>query len=278
MEFGWEAQQVQADAPNVVETAAQAGASVIVLDGPQLSEQALIIVGRYPQTYFIALHPVAGDLPANLVAFTEARTDQAAFLAGMAAGFATAKKYVVVIGDPTTSEGLKSTNGFLHGARYACPKCRVETVAVTGDLEKDKASVVIYANSGADVFFAAAGVPDELMLRATESEAWVIGWGGDVYMTAFESGNHPGAGRVLTSVFLDPSTALYTALTAYHAGAPLTGAHPPSAANGAVGIALYRSPSDALSPFDKQAIETALNQLADGSLDPGIDPVTGEEK
>jgi hypothetical protein len=83
---------------------------------------------------------------------------------------------------------------------------------------------------------------------------------------------------VLTSVYLDAGEAVRAALAAFHDGKPLSGVQPLSAASGAIVLAPIRSPADRLSIPDQADIATALARLADGSLETGIDPVTGEEK
>jgi len=71
--------------------------------------------------------------------------------------------------------------------------------------------------------------------------------------------------------------AVQTALAGYVAGVPPAGAQPFSAANGAVALAPYRVSEDVLSELDRQEIAAVLARLADGSLDTGINPLTGDE-
>jgi basic membrane lipoprotein Med (substrate-binding protein (PBP1-ABC) superfamily) len=279
-EFGWSFERMPEASPGAINTVAQAGADVIVIDGLAAQDRALSVAADYPSAYFIGLHPSAGgDLPANMITLggVDSRHDQAGFLAGMAAGFASETQKVAVVGDPNTAEGRKYRNGFLHGVRYACPKCRVDFIdlgATEGTLSEE---AVRYALFGFDVIFAAAGQPgDEALRAAAEKGAFVIGSRSDMYTTLFGNGAAPGAERVLTSVFLDEAQALLAALAAFRIGHPFTGAQPLSAANGAVSLAPIRG--NRLSLPDQQDIAAALARLADGSLETGIDPVTGEEK
>ncbi len=283
-EFAWETSWAQDTASSAVKAAAQSGAAVVVVDGVDLEKQARAIAGNYPQVYFIALHAAGGDPPSNMLALGAPRHDQAGFIAGLIAGLATQTKFVAVIGDPRSADGLKHINGFAHGARYACPKCRIEGIDAASQPPPASKAAFIYAASGCDVFFVAAETPGEKTLVMTaESMAeretgWVIGAGGDVYTTVFANGQAPGADRLLTSVYLDEGAALYHALAAFHDGAPLTGSQPFAASTGAIVVAPYNAPLEVFSALDRQVVATALGRLADGSLETGIDPATGEEK
>jgi basic membrane protein A len=200
----------------------------------------------------------------------------------MAAGFATEQKYVTAISDPNSVEGRKYRNGFLHGVRYACPKCRVEfiDVANTTDTATASTEAAKYVLFGADVFFAAAGeAGDAALVTVAQSGAWVIGSGyADVYNTIFGNGSIAGADHVLTSAYVDVGEAVRAALSSFHDGKPLSGVQPFSVASGAIALAPIRSPADRLSIPDQADIVNALARLADGSLETGIDPATGEER
>lgn len=283
-DFGWETEfgQGNGSAEETILNLAQNGAQVIVTWGQPMQAATLNAARQFPRIYFIGVDQSGTDLPPHVLLLdgAAAREDQAGFLAGMAAGFATQVKRVVVIGDPGSAAGLKYRNGFLHGVRYTCPRCRVDNIdapdlADTAGAADTAAKYKLY---GVDVFFAAAGqAGDAALARVAQAGAKVIGSGSDVYVTLFGNGAAPGAGNVLTSVYLDPAAALYTALIQYHAGAPLLGAQPLSAANGAVRLAPYRDAARLL-PLDQQDLAAMLTRLADGSFETGIDPLTGEER
>jgi basic membrane lipoprotein Med (substrate-binding protein (PBP1-ABC) superfamily) len=284
-ELGWTyAARVEGD-PAVIETTLQAGGTVLVIDGPTLAEQARLAAQAWPAAYFISLTSGEAESPAtNMLAFSGSRFDQLGFLAGMAAGLATRVQSVTAVTDLSLA-GLNYRNGFLHGVRYTCPRCQLQYIDVF-DVENGGAeaaqTAALYASISSDVFFAAAGQAGEAaLLAAAQRGAWVIGAQVDVYTTVFENGAVTGADRVLTSLFLDQSAAVYNALKAYAtsasgAGAPLTGQQPYAAANGAIVMAPYRT--QALNSLDQQEIAHALARLADGSLDTGVDPATGQER
>ena len=279
-EFGW---SFELAPPEALRTLAQS-ASVIVVDDATSQATTRAVAAEFPKVYFVGVNQSAvEDPPPNLLMLggPPSRQDQAGFLAGMAAGLATQTRKVAVVGDPATAEGLKYRNGFLHGVRYACPRCRVDFIDVANTDQTTWASeeAARYALYGTDVFFGAAGpAGDAALTAAAENGAWALGSVNDAYATFFNNGAAPGADRVLTSVYLDAGEALYTALASYHAGKPLSGVQPLSATTGAIVLAPVRDKIGALTALDQADLAAALARLADGSLDTGIDPLTGEER
>ena len=266
-EFGWGYTLVQNAAPNALEEAALMGGPVLVLDGAAVTEYARPIAHGYRGHYFIALSPLQGPVVStNLLALEGERFDQLGFLAGMAAGFATETQRVAAVAD-TSVEGLNYRNGFLHGVRYTCPRCEVKFFEA-GD---------VAAGLYTDVVFVAPGETQAAVLAsAAQAGAWVIGAG-----QAFANGATPGADKLLMSVSLDVGAAVDTAVRNYYAatlgqGFTLTGQWPLSAQTGALVITSFDTP--ALNSLDHQEIITAYGRLADGSLDTGVDPATGQEK
>jgi basic membrane lipoprotein Med (substrate-binding protein (PBP1-ABC) superfamily) len=279
-EFGWNFAQTPEASPEAIRAAAQSGAQVVVVGGEALQERARQIAREFPQTHFLTFGLSGEDLPPNVASLggPGSRYDQLGFMAGAAAGFGTENQIVTAISDPNTVEGLNYRNGFLHGVRYTCPRCRVQFIDVVNAAEAS-AQAALYASLGSDVFFAAAGqAGDEALVAAAQNGAWVIGSGQDIYVGMFGDGSAPGADQVLTTVYVDMEAVIYRALSAYHDGAPLSGAQPFSAASGAITLAPYRNPDGPLNALDQQEIAAALARLADGSLETGVDPATGQER
>jgi basic membrane lipoprotein Med (substrate-binding protein (PBP1-ABC) superfamily) len=259
------------------------GVAVLVADGPEFEAVAHETAAANPALYVIGVgHSGAEvELP-NLLALGGplSREDQLGFMAGVVTGYLTEGRVVTAIANPATSLGLKYRNGFLHGVRYACSRCRVDFI----DLADENATAfaaeraALNAQLSSDVVFAATWPAGEAGLKAAAGVgAWVVGAGGDLYVTAFENGAAPGADRVVTSAYFEAGAAVQAALAGYATGAPLSGVQPLSAANGAVALAPYRVSEDVLSELDRQEIAAVLSRLADGSLDTGINPLTGDE-
>ncbi|MCC7360887.1 MAG: BMP family ABC transporter substrate-binding protein [Anaerolineales bacterium] len=280
---GW---QVQAGADPGAP--AQAGAVLVVADGAELEAATRAAAANNAGVYFIGLNQAGPDTPLpNLLTLggPNPREDQAGFAAGLIAGYVTEVQAVTAIANTATATGRKYRNGFLHGVRYSCPRCQVFFIDLTDESATQYAAdqARFAAINTSDVVFAAAGAAGWAGLRAAaEAGVWVIGGGGDAYAEAFDNGGAAGAERLVTSVYLDPAAAALTglnaALEAYAAGAPLTGAQPYAAANGAVKVLPPRVGPEVLSDLDQQDVQQALARLADGSLETGVDPLTGDER
>lgn len=287
-EFGWAAEVGPRNSSVEISLRdlANGGAQIMVVYGEtlpvEMSQAVHAVASEFPSVTFVSVNLLfQAEPPANVSAVGGAgsRYDQLGFLAGMAAGLATETKTVAAVTDLSV-EGLNYRNGFLHGVRYTCPRCQLQYIDVfdieNGGVEAAQ-TAALYASISSDVVFAAAGnAGNEALKAAAQAGAWVIGTSSDVYITVFENGVVPGADKTLTSVYFEAGAAVYQALVQYHAGASLSGAHPFSAATQAIALASYRG--DALNMLDQQEIAAALARLADGTLDTGIDPLTGQEK
>ncbi len=248
--------------------------SVVSISAELTPQQWLGLAQQYPATYFAILGwPAPGvEPPANLlfVGGPDNREDQAGFLAGLIAGLATRSQRVAVFGELQTPAGLKYRHGFAAGLRYACPRCRLDLVdlASTGDTAFAAAEGRKYALLGADVIFAAAGEAGAAALAgAAEGGAWVI---------ASDASPLPDSDRLLTRVSLSPMAAFESALADLAAGKPRSGVEPLSLANG--GVVLTPLRPGVLSPLDLQDLGAIMQKLAEGALETGVDPLTGEEK
>jgi basic membrane protein A len=264
-------------------TLAKNGAQLIIADGADLDAATQAAATAFPKSYFISVNQAgpAAALP-NLLSLGagSSRQDQLGFMAGVVAGYATRAHVVTAVGYTASALGLKYRTGFLHGVRYSCSRCRVDFIDLTdlNDGATAAAKARLNASLSSDVVFAAAGPAGAQALQAAaQAGAWVIGVDADVYVQDFGSGSAQGAGKVLTSAYFDPGAAVAAALKAYQAGKPWTGAQPFSALNGAVALAPLRVSSDVLGDLDRHDIAAALALLADGSLETGIDPLTGNE-
>ena len=263
---------------------------VIVADGADLADAARAAAQAFPKTYFISFIPPGqasavgpGDPLPNLLTLGAGptRQDQLGFMDGVVAGYATQAKVLSAVGYTTDAIGLKYRNGFLHGVRLSCSRCRVDFVDVT-DLNDGAAAAAkarLNASLSSDVVFAAAGAASAAALQAAAGQgAWVLGADADIYQSVFGGGATAGADKVLASAYFDPVAAVVAALKAYLAGKPWTGPQPYAAATGALGLAPYRVSTDVLSDLDRSDALAVLGQLADGSLDTGIDLATGSEQ
>jgi basic membrane lipoprotein Med (substrate-binding protein (PBP1-ABC) superfamily) len=288
--FGMPVQLDTGDPAQRVAVLVNLGMQVIVTDGADLADATRAAAIAFPKVYFINLLPLGqsgqpsqGDKLPNLLSLGAgaAREDQLGFLDGVAAGYATQAKIVTAVGYVTDATGLSYRNGFLHGVRLSCSRCRVDFVDLSdlSDGATAAAKAKLNASLSSDVVFAAAGAATAPALQAAAAAgAWVAGADNDIYTTIFGGGATAGADKVLASAYFDPGTAVTAALKAYSAGTPWTGPMPYSAATGALVLAPFHVSTDVLSDLDRSDIQATIAQLADGSLDTGIDLTTGNEQ
>ena len=262
---------------------AQLGAQVVVANGATLEADTRQAATAFPQTYFIGVNQsgTGDDLPNLLVLGAgPSREDQLGFMAGVVAGYATQAQVVTGVGYQGSTDGFKYRNGFLHGVRYSCTRCRVDLVDAVS-LNSDPTAVErarLNASLSSDVVFAAPAPPASRRCgpqprRTSGSSAS----DSDVYQTKF-GGSGAEADHVLASVYFDPAAAVTAALAAYQSGSPWAGSRPYSATDGAVALAPFRVTEDVLSELDRSDIAAALAKLASGELETGIDPLTGNER
>jgi basic membrane lipoprotein Med (substrate-binding protein (PBP1-ABC) superfamily) len=280
---GWEVRLAPEPTGDALRALVAEGLNVLVADGAEFEAVAREAAAGDAGLYVVGVGQTGseGELPNWLtLGGPNSREDQLGFMAGVVTGYLTEGQVVTAIANPTTVVGLKYRNGYLHGVRYACSRCRVDFI----DLADESATAfageraALNAQLSSDVVFAPNGAVGAAGLRAgAQAGAWVVGAGDDPFASAFENGAAPGADRVVTSAYFDAGAAVQAALTGYAAGAPPTGAQPLSAANGAVALIPYRVSEDVLNELDRQEIAAALARLADGSLDTGINPLTGNE-
>lgn len=258
--------------------AAEGPVAVVSVSAELSPQEWLTLAQQHPETYFVILgSPEAGvEIPANLlfIGGPARREDQAGFLAGVTAGLTTKAQRVAVFSDTTTPAGLKYRNGFAAGVRYTCPRCQLDVIELSAFSEVVFAEALgqKYALLGADVVFAAAAgdAGTFALAGAAQNGAWAIA--DDSILLS----RVPDSDQVLTRVSLDVFAAVESALTDFAAGRPRSGVESLSLANGGVVLAPIRE--GVLSPLDLQDIESVKRRLAEGALETGVDPLTGEEK
>jgi basic membrane lipoprotein Med (substrate-binding protein (PBP1-ABC) superfamily) len=281
-EFGWVVEIAAGDPEADLRALAEAGARVIVADGAGLQAAVREAAGQFPETYFIGVDQAGGETPLpNLLTLggPDSRHDQLGFAAGMVAGLLTRGRIVTAVADTGSPTGMKYRNGFLHGVRYTCTRCRVDFIDLA-DLNATAFAAErarLNASLSSDVVFAAAGPAGLAGLQAAAQQgAWVIGAGQDVAAEAFGGGAAAGAERLVTTVYFDAETPVYRALSAFAGGAPLSGGLAFSAENGAIGLAPYLVSEDVLIELDRNDIRAGLERLSTGLLDTGVDALTGQ--
>jgi hypothetical protein len=190
------------------------------------------------------------------------RRDQAGFLAGVLAGLASQSGGVGRIDGTGGEQEAIYQASFVHGLRYGCARCRLISATV------GEANVDFFRANGADVVWAVPGPGVEAALAALAEGGWWVVWS-----------EHPPSGvaeeRLAGGVGLRPEAVLGAALDSMMAGE--SGRDwPYELSNGSMGLADLNSA--ALSPGRQRIAAAAVQALASGALDTGIDPLTGEER
>jgi len=172
------------------------------------------VAAAFPKTRFTLIDGKV-DLPnVRSVLFKE---DEAAFLAGMAAGFASTSGKLGFVGAMPIPPIKRFECGFIEGVRYAAPAAVVQRVylgttpASFRDLEAGRSAAQKMIGDGVDVLFAAAGLSGNAVLEAAATSG-KLGVGVDVN----QNGTHPG--RVLTSATKRVDTAVFLSWQAAHQG------------------------------------------------------------
>jgi basic membrane lipoprotein Med (substrate-binding protein (PBP1-ABC) superfamily) len=234
-----------------------------------------------PELRFAAVEETGVSPQANLlvVGGESIRRDEAAFLAGLLAGVENTNDYVGWIGEDGTPRGAVYRNGFRHGLRYACPRCRLFDFELPS--AADSAAGVAAADQLlSDYVDTAAAIPGTAgaagLVRLAASGVRVAGAGPDFYRDVFSAGTGAGAASVLGEVSFRPDRLLKDLLPRFLAGEAFPDAIPYSLENG--GMAYAPFPNAWVSAARAAFLEEILAEVAAGRLDIGVDPQTGEER
>jgi basic membrane protein A len=207
------------------------------------------------------------------------REDQAGFMAGALAGLMTESKTVGIVAGMEIPPVKKFRNGYENGVKYVCPDCQVIGVYIDSFTvpARGKAAAESQIAEGADVIFGAGGPTGSGgILGAAQQGVWVIGVDQDEYFTTFKGGEEAGADKLLSSAMKRVDVAVYTAIKDAVEGT-FVGHNPvfDAAVNG-VGLAPFHDAEGAVPDEVKAQLDEIYGMLADGSLDTGVDPISGD--
>jgi basic membrane lipoprotein Med (substrate-binding protein (PBP1-ABC) superfamily) len=178
---------------------------------------------------------------------------------------------------------VKFRNGYEHGCHYVNPDATVLGVYVPSftDPAQGASTAQQFLGEGADVIFGAGGQTGSGAIRAAaEQGAWVIGVDQDEYFTTFGGGDAPGADRLLSSAVKRVDLGVYDqikGLVQPDSGLWAGGGHYVlEAANDGITYAPFHEAEDDVPAAVAENLERIRVALADGSLQTGVDPVTGD--
>ncbi|MBZ0303398.1 MAG: BMP family ABC transporter substrate-binding protein [Anaerolineae bacterium] len=252
----------------------------IITVGFLLQDATLAAAEANPDVYFIGVDQGYEMAPENLVG-VQFREDQSGFLAGaLAAQMSESGVIAGVYGIPVPAV-VKFQNGYEQGAKYINPDIDARSVFIqsfTDPAQGAEAAEQLIAE-GADVIFGAGGQTGSgAIQRAATDEVYAIGVDQDEYFSTFGGGESPGAEYLISSAMKRVDQGVYLSIEALVEGDMEAfgggGNRVLSAENDGV---TFAPAHDSDVPEEVTAtMEEILAGLKDGTIETGVDPVTGE--
>lgn len=273
--------QAQTDYEANIQTCLDSQYDAVITVGFLITDATLAAANANPNVYFIGVDQFYQDAPPNIVGI-QFREDQAGYLAGVMAALMTKSNTIGGVYGIAIPPVIKYRNGYEQGAKYINPDIQALGVYIDDfyDPARGAETARQMVSEGADVIFGAGGPTGSGGIKEAASEGvYVIGVDQDEYYTTFGNGETPGAEYLITSAMKRVDVAVYASIEALVNGDLATfqgdaGNRVFSAANDGVGFA---PPHDAEVP---EAVTAQMDQilagLADGSIETGVDPLSGE--
>ena len=206
------------------------------------------------------------------------REDQGGYLAGvMAASLSESGVIGVVGGREDVPPVVRFVNAYETGAKSVNPDIRVLPTYNESftDPNKGASDAQQFIGEGADVVFGAGGQTGSGGVAGGRRRpaSGRIGVDQDEYFTTFNGGDAPGSEYLATSAIKRVDLAVFRNIVAAMDGSFEGGVYTLEAANDGITYAPFH---DADIPEDVATkLEETRQGLADGSIDTGVDPVTG---
>ncbi|MGH9289189.1 MAG: BMP family lipoprotein [Acidimicrobiales bacterium] len=278
--FGFETSYIEtvseADYATNIATSLSDNPSVMVTNGFLLSTDTLAAAEANPDVNFIGIDQFQEEFPPNYIGVLF-REDQGGYLAGvLAASLSESGVIGVVGGREDVPPVVRFVNAYKTGAESVNPDIRVLSVYNESFTTPDKGAsdAAQFIGEGADVIFGAGGQTGSGGVKAAaEQGLWGIGVDQDEYFTTFDGGDAPGSEFLATSAIKRVDLAVFRNIVAAIQDQFEGGIYTLEAANDGITYAPFH---DADIPEDVAAtLEETRQGLADGSIDTGVDPVTG---
>ena len=279
--FGFETSyietQSEADYASNIATSLESDPDLIITNGFLITDATEAAATENPDIKFIGIDQFLTEYPANMVGVLF-REDQGGFLAGAMAALLSESGVVGVVGGrEDVPPVVKFVNAFKTGAQSINPEINVLSTYNESftDPAKGASDAQQFIGEGADVIFGAGGQTGSGgVSAAAEQGLWGIGVDQDEYFTTFNGGEAPGSDKLATSAVKRVDLAVFRNIVAALDGSFEGGIYTLEAANDGITYAPFH---DADIPDDVAAqLEEVRQGLADGSIDTGVDPATGE--
>jgi len=279
--FGFETSFIEtaseADYAQNIATALDGGPDAVITVGFLLATDTLAAAEANPDTNFIGVDQFQAEFPTNYtgILFNE---DEGGYLAGVLAAQLSESGVIGVVGGrQDVPPVVKLVNGYEAGAKSINPDIRVLKIYNESFTAPDQGASQAqqFIGEGADVIFGAGGKTGSGgVAAATAQGVWGIGVDQDEYFSTFNGGDAPGADKLASSAVKRVDLGVFTQILAAIKGEFAGGIFGLTAANGGITYAPFH---DADIPDDVAAkLEEVRTGLADGSIETGLDPATGE--
>jgi basic membrane protein A and related proteins len=278
--FGFETSYIEtvseADYATNIATSLSDNPNVMITNGFLLATDTLAAAEANTEVNFIGIDQFQEEFPPNYIGVLF-REDQGGYLAGvMAASLSESGVIGVVGGREDVPPVVRFVNAYKTGAESVNPDIRVLSVYNESFTTPDKGAsdAAQFIGEGADVIFGAGGQTGSGgVAAAAEQGLWGIGVDQDEYFTTFNGGDAPGSEYLATSAIKRVDLAVFRNIVAAIQDEFEGGIYTLEAANDGITYAPFH---DADIPEDVAAtLEETRQGLADGSIDTGVDPVTG---
>ncbi|MBC7814750.1 MAG: BMP family ABC transporter substrate-binding protein [Burkholderiales bacterium] len=272
---------IESDSPSAydpnITTCLDEGADIVVTVGFTMADSTVAAALANPEVYFIGVDTFIADGPPNMVGL-QFREDQAGFLVGALAALTTESGIVGGVYGISIPPVVKFRNGFEQGVAYIDPEVETRGLYIDSFEAADRGAAAAeqLIGEGADVIFGAGGPTGQGAIRyAAQEDVAVIGVDVDEYNTTFGEGETPGAENIISSALKGIEIATYSAIESIVEGEelPFGSIVVYDASNGGVGFAEAHDAE--VDPEITAQIEEILAGLQDGSIETGVDPVTG---
>lgn len=279
--FGFETEVIEtsseADYQNNMDAMVAIGPDAIVTVGFLLADVTMQFAEANPDIAFIGVDQFFEEYPDNYVGM-QFREDQAGYLAGAMAGLVTESNVLgVVAGQDVVPPVVRLANGFEAGATAVNPEVSVQVVYHESftDPASGRSTATQMVGEGADVIFGAGGETGSGGISgAAEEGSWVIGVDQDEWFTTFGDGSATGADLLLTSAIKRIDVGVFTQVQAVLTDEFVGETFTLSIENEGIGLAPAHEAE--VDPAIIEEVAEIQASLGDGSLDTGVDPVTGQ--
>ena len=255
--------------------------SLVATVGSGFGQAVYAAAQTHPEIRFVAVEESGVQPLPNLLVIggENVRIDQEAFLAGVLATVENRNEYVGWIGQSGTVSGTIYRNGFVHGVRYTCPRCRVfdfELEPSAGSQEGISAAAELQTDYGDTASAVPSAAGDSALTDLAKRGIRVAGTRPDFYTLLFASGLSDGSKNVLGGPAFRPDLLLADLLPRFLGGETFSEAAAYSLENHSLEYAAF--PNDWISSGRRAYLQSIIDDLASGRLDIGVDPKTGEER